>query len=173
MNKDEKVRIHRPEEIDKISDIVHDCLFDLDDVKFNADQSCVRIKFRLPDPGKTRVRKLFWILKEVEMPTVECFLNIHHVVEYLIDDPVKIGTYCLIDLEYNDSHKRVSVICAQPLKIDVTVTAFEISVEVTDQVVEVRKFKSVFTDYSFRGLGSFWLGSYDNAWKRGLQNCYW
>lgn len=144
MQAGERVRVNRPHEIDKISDIIHDCLFDLDDVKFNAKESCLSIKFRLPDPAQGRVRRLFWILKEVEIPTVECFLNIRHVEKYVIDDPVNIGTYCLIDLEYNDSHRRVSVICAQPLKIQATVRVFEISVEATDQVVEVRKFKSVF-----------------------------
>lgn len=136
--------IKRPEDIDQISDMIHDCLFDLDDVKLDDEQSCLRIKFRRPDPSKARVHKGIWLLKEVELPIVQCFLNIHQVEACSINDPVRIGTYMLIDLEYNQNNKQLSIISAQPLEIEVTVKAFEISVEETDEIVQVKKFKSVF-----------------------------
>jgi len=139
-----RTHIDRPDEIDKISDFIHDCLFDLDDVKFDAGQSCFRIKFRRPDPAKAQVRHGFWILKDVELPIVECFLSIHQVEDFSINDPVQIGTYCFTDLEYNGTNGTLSIISAQPLEIKVKVKAFEISVEVTDRIVEVKRFKSIF-----------------------------
>jgi hypothetical protein len=57
---------------------------------------------------------------------------------------VHIGTYTLIDLEYNQNNKHLSIISAQPLEIEVTVKAFDISIEETDEVVEIKKFKSIF-----------------------------
>jgi len=139
-----RTHIDRPDKIDEISDLIHDCLFDLDDVKFDAEQSCLRIKFRRPDPNKAKVGGGFWILKNVELPVVQCFLNIHQVEDFSISDPVRIGTYMLTDLEYNGGDRTLSIISAQPLEIQVTVKAFEISVEETDEIVEVKKFKSVF-----------------------------
>lgn len=136
--------INRPNEIDKISDLIHDCLFALDDVKFDEEQSRLRIKFRRPDPNKVKVGGGFWIVKNVELPIVQCILNIHQVEDFSIDGPVRIGTYMLIDLEYNESNRILSIICAQPLEIKLTVSAFEISVEETDEIVQVKKFKSLF-----------------------------
>lgn len=138
------IHINWPDKIDKISDFIHDCVFDLDDVKFDEEQSCLRIKFRRPDPDRVKVGTGFWILKNVELPIVQRFLNIHQVEDFSIIDPVRIGTYMLIDLEYNGSNRTLSIICAQPLEIKVTVRAFEVSVEETDEIVEVKKFKSLF-----------------------------
>jgi hypothetical protein len=136
--------IDRPDEIDKISDLIHDCLFDLDNVKFDAEQSCLNIEFRRPDPDKVKVVGGFWILKNVELPIVQSFLNIHQVADVSINDPVRIGTYMLTDLEYSERDRTLSIICAQPLEIKVKVKALEISVEETDEIVEVKKFRSIF-----------------------------
>lgn len=138
------IHINRPDEIDKVSDFIHDCVFDLDDVKFDEEQSCLRINFRRPDPDRVKVSGGFWILKNVELPIVQCFLNIHQVEDFSINDPVRIGTYMLTELEYTTSDRTLSIICAQPLEIKVTVKTFELSVEETDEIIEVKKFRSIF-----------------------------
>lgn len=139
-----RIRIDRPYEIDTISDFIHDCLFDLDDVKFDAQQSCLRIKFRRPEPAKVRTQQEFWVLKRVELPIVECFLNVHEIADYSVNDSAQIGTYSLVDLKYNETDKTVSIVSAQTLEIKATVKTFEISVEETDEILEVKKFRSVF-----------------------------
>ena len=139
-----RIHIDQPDEIEKVSDFIHDCLFDLEDVKFDAEQSCVRIAFRRPEPAKARTHQEFWLLKKVELPIVVCFLNINQVEHFSVKDPVQIGTYCLVDIKYNESDKTVSIISAQPIEIVASVRTLEISVEETDEIIEIKKFRSVF-----------------------------
>jgi hypothetical protein len=69
-------------------------------------------------------------------PAIECFLRIFHVKSYRINDTQKVGTYDFNVLKYDPREKCIVVLTGIPIDIRVCVEQFEVSVEVTDNVLE-------------------------------------
>jgi hypothetical protein len=127
-----------------ILDLIHDCQFDVEDFLFDPTKSVLKIKFAREDTDRLRVLNKKWLFKRIEVPTVECFLEFHHVMTYTVKDTVHIGTHIFTDLEYDPIQKRITIVTSAPTDIIITVERFEISVVITDTVIKKKIKTSIF-----------------------------
>lgn len=139
-----RTTIKDPDQIPAVLDVIHDCWFNIDDILFNPETSVLSIKFKREMTNRSRVIKKLWVLKKIEMPLVECFLKFHHVKSYTIKDTEQVGFYNFTDLEYEPETRLLSIITGVPINIEIVVENFEICVEVTDTITEMKTTTSIF-----------------------------
>jgi hypothetical protein len=140
-----KTTIHDPHELPAIVHLIHDCWFDIADVVFHPRQSTLSIRYKRPLRDKVRVvRRRLFALKWTEIPFVECFLEIRHVVESRIEDEQHIRRYDLNTITYETESSVVRVNTGIPTTIVAKVSRFEVSVEETDNVVEIETRRTIF-----------------------------
>jgi hypothetical protein len=136
--------VNDPDRIEDIDDVIHDCFFDVDGISFEPATSVLSIRFRREALDKSRVLKRGWLLKKWEIPVAECLLKFNHVESYKIEDTEQVGRYNLMDLEYDPQRRRILVNTGVPIHIEIFVAKFEIEVEETDKIVEVRTIRTPF-----------------------------
>ena len=83
-------------------------------------------------------------MKKLEVPLVQCFLNIFHVESYEIDDTERVGSYDFTSLEYNSDLRCISIITGTPIGIEIKVRDFEVSVVETTKSKGVKIVKLIF-----------------------------
>ncbi len=129
------LRITHPSELDAVNDIIHDCYFDIADIVFDSSAASLSFKFRkLVTRGKHGWKDFFSTSRM--LPATECFLRFAGVESYQVNDTQKVGTYDLNVLEYNPKEGCVKVLTGIPIEVKVQVTRFDVSVEVTDNLIE-------------------------------------
>lgn len=143
--RDKKISIQDPRQIPVILDLIHDCWFDVDDIICDRETSILSIKFKREMGDRRRVLKNFWLVKKLEVPLIECFLKFYHVKSYRIRDTEHVGIYDFNELKYDHHLKRIDIITGVPIDIKIYVEMFEISVEETDKVVDVKTVTSIFS----------------------------
>ena len=136
--------VKKPEDLPAIIDLIHDCWFDIVDVVFHPRQSLLSIRYKRPLPEKARIIRRLLFLKWIEVPLVECFLEVSHVIESHVEDEQGIRLYDLNTINYDSSSNTVRVDTGIPTTITMKVTQFEISIEETDNVVEIQTKRAVF-----------------------------
>lgn len=131
------ISIKHPNQIPLIRDVIHDAWFDVSNIEFDSNTSAVSIEFERELKDKSTVVEKNWMMERIEVPLVQCFLNIFHVESYKIDDTERVGSYDFTTLEYNSDLKCISIITGTPIGIEIKVRDFEVS------VVEISKSKGV------------------------------
>ena len=130
------IKIRDPSDLIKAVDIIHDCWFDKEDVSFNEESSILSIKFEKENLEKKEVVRKILFFKKNRIPTIECYLNIHHVKSYDILDTENVGKYDFNELKYNPSFGKIVITTGIPLGFEITVDKFEVSIEETDKIIE-------------------------------------
>jgi hypothetical protein len=129
------LKITDPHDLDAVHDIIHDCYFDVGDIALDSSASVLSFRFRrLVTRGRHGWKDFFSTSRM--SPAIECFLRIFHVKSYRINDTQKVGTYDFNVLKYDPREKCIVVLTGIPIDIRVCVEQFEVSVEVTDNVLE-------------------------------------
>jgi len=136
--------IQDPKDLPAIVDLIHDCWFDIADVVFHPRQSLLSIRYKRPVREKAQVLRRLLLWKWIEVPLVECFLEINHVIESRVEDQQGIRLYDFNTISYDSSSNTVRVNTGIPTTITMKVTQFEISIEETDNVVEIETKRTVF-----------------------------
>ena len=131
------ISIKDPNQIPSICDLIHDSWFEVSDIEFDSNTSVLYIEFERQLKDKSTVVEKKWFVEKIEVPLVQCFLNIHHVESYKIDDTERVGKYDFTTLEYNSDLRCISIITGTPIGIEIRVRDFEVS------VVETGKSKGV------------------------------
>ncbi|OGR84036.1 MAG: hypothetical protein A2901_03540 [Elusimicrobia bacterium RIFCSPLOWO2_01_FULL_54_10] len=119
-----------------ITDAIHDCWFDKEDIVFHKDSSILEIKFDREVPENRKILKNFLLLKEVQIPVIECILRIYHIKTCQITDTEKVGRYDFNKLEYDPNRSQICVRTGVPIDIKVTVNGLRIAVEETGRKLE-------------------------------------
>ena len=137
-------KIAKVNELPHITDLIHDCWFDVDEIVFDHQTSVLSIRFEkeLPESIQT-LRKILFIKKKT-IPIAEYFLKIHHVQDYKIDDQNQIGKYDFNKLEYMQEKQIIIINTGVPIGIEIKVGSFEVSVEKSGKILKERKFLSIF-----------------------------
>lgn len=78
------------------------------------------------------------------MPLVECFLEINHVIESRVEDQQGIRRYDLNTITYDSRSNTIRVNTGIPTTITMKVNQFELSIEETDNVVEIETRRAIF-----------------------------
>lgn len=136
--------IQDPKDLPAIVDLIHDCWFDIADVVFHPRQSLLSIRYKRPVREKAQVLRRFLLWKWIAVPLVECFLEINHVIESRVEDQQGIRLYDFNTISYDSSSNTIRVDTGIPTTITMQVTQFEISIEETDNVVEIETKRAVF-----------------------------
>jgi hypothetical protein len=138
------ISIKHPNQIPLICDVIHDAWFDVSNIEFDSNTSVLSIEFERMLKDKGTVVEKNWIMKKIEVPLVQCFLNIFHVESYKIDDTERVGFYDFTTLEYNSVLRCISIITATPIGIEIRVRDFEVSVVETTKSKGVKTMKLIF-----------------------------
>ena len=96
------LKVTNPQEIGKLISLIHDEYFDVNDIKYHREQGIVEIPYRRifhKGPRRTVCNWLFYIVQEVDV--IRAKMLIHHVEEFKVNDPDKIGTYSFNDVDYD------------------------------------------------------------------------
>ena len=119
-----------------ITDLIHDCWFDKDTILHDSANSILIIRYKKQVAEWKEVVRKIWFLKKVNIPIAECFLKIHGVDSYSVEDEANIGTYDFNEIKYSPQSKLITITSGFPIKINVYVERFEIVVEETDNIIE-------------------------------------
>ena len=138
------ISIKHPNQIPIIDDVIHDAWFDVSNIAFDSNTSVLSIEFDLELKDESTVVEKNWMMKKLEVPLVQCFLNIFHVESYEIDDTERVGSYDFTSLEYNSDLRCISIITGTPIGIEIKVRDFEVSVVETTKSKGVKIVKLIF-----------------------------
>ena len=138
------VSIADPKKLDVILKQVHDCWFDVENIRFDSKTKLLTIKFLKENLDDARVLSDWWLIRKISIPAFECILQISHVNKYRIEDTEKVGEYDLNTINYDLTSKQFLIECGIPLKIFIDVDDFEVSFEPTKTVVNWRSTCSIF-----------------------------
>jgi hypothetical protein len=130
------VTINDPAQIPTVLDYIHDCWFDVEEIVFQRDTSVFSIRFKREMSDMSRIVEKGLLSKKLCVPLVECFLKIHHASNYRVNDTEHVGLYDFNELEYDPNLRRINITTGVPIEIRVGVERFEVSVEITDKVVD-------------------------------------
>ncbi len=136
--------VREPKDLPAIIDLIHDCWFDIADVVFHPRQSLLSIRYKRPQLEKARILRRVLLLKWIEVPLVECFLEVSHVIESQVEDRQGIRLYDFNTVAYDSHSNTVRVETGIPTTITMQVSELELAVEETDNVVELETRRAIF-----------------------------
>ncbi len=125
------LHIDSPQFIEAINDIIHDCWFNTEDITFDASASRLDVPFEWQHP-ETDARYAFR-KTGVTTPPVRSFLRIDHVLKYLLQESENIGRYDFDRLRYDSVRGQITVLTNIPLRFEIHVAAFEVTIEIPSQ----------------------------------------
>lgn len=134
--------VRNPNDLDKLTSFVHDAWFDIDSILFDEEHSIVEIPF---------VREVFElnkilsgvVFKKMRLPTFRHVLRINHVEEYRIEDTEKIGSYDMIDVEFDSTLRCVKIVTGVPLKFELMVRRLKVALLRGSQPISYRTIRSL------------------------------
>lgn len=138
------ISINHPNQIPIIDGVIHDEWFDVSNIEFDSNTSVLSIEFERELKDQGTVVEKNWMMKKIEVPLVQCFLNIFHVESYKIDDTERVGSYDFTALEYNSDLRCISIITGITIGIEIKVRDFEVSVVETTKSKGVKIVKLIF-----------------------------
>jgi hypothetical protein len=133
----EIILARRPEDLDTVIHVLHDCWFDKDEIRFDPATAILTFRFTKPGTRKPAGRRRL-LLKRIEVPYFESFLRIHRVQSWTVEDTEQVGIYDFNEIRFDSETKRIEITTGVPLSIVVQVEHLELEVEVTQTVVAVR-----------------------------------
>ena len=124
----QEMSISKANDLDKIIHFIHDCWFDLSEIRFDSK------KGRLTIPYKKEIcadrpsgwRKFF---RRVATRIETWNLVVDHVIRYNVVDTEKIGSYDFDRIFYDPKTRTVKITTGIPLGFTVVVTDFSMCVE--------------------------------------------
>jgi hypothetical protein len=132
-----EIKICKPEELEKINDLLHDCWFDID--KISVDNNTFKLNFTCCLETRKRILKNYLFIKQFEIPEVEGILEIHEVKSYEIIDTEKVKNYDINELVFNPEINSISILTGIPLTIRIDVLSLKVSVAITDEIISTKK----------------------------------
>ena len=78
-------------------------------------------------------------LGRVRIPRFYCYLNVFHVLRYVIDDSEKIGNYDFESLLFDKDLNQITILTNIPLRFEIFVEKFEVSLYCDEQPFNYRK----------------------------------
>jgi len=119
-----------------ITGLVHDCYFDVDKIEFDEIKGELRIPFDYGADKEARVLRRIWFLSKAETPFLEALLTIHKVKNWALNDTEGIGSYDFNELTFDEKSQTVTVKSNVPLGLSAEVENLQVSVSISDSVVD-------------------------------------
>jgi len=131
----ELIRVSNKTELNKILDFVHDRFFDLSNITFDKTEGVVTIPLTVILDEKVEQKKTF-MMKRWKYPVVASNLIIKNVISIDVDDKDQIDQGCINDFTCTDS--EIVINNSVPVIIRMCVSSFEMILEITDHVQEMK-----------------------------------
>ena len=128
--------INHPRHLGSVHDLIHDWMFDSEEIRLDPESSTLSIPFQRGDEEREEVIPGLWGRRRKRPSMVQSYLRIHQAEDYSIRDTEHIRFYDFNILEYHAETRSLRILTGIPIEIQVKAKGFEISVEVTDQIVE-------------------------------------
>lgn len=129
------IQVSNESELNKILDFVHDRIFDLSDIIFDEVEGVVTIPLTIIRDEKVEQKKTF-IMKRWKYPVVASNLIVKNVISIDVDDKDQIGQGCINNFTCTDS--EIIINNSVPVIIRMNVSSFEMILEITDRVQEMK-----------------------------------
>lgn len=129
------IRASNESELNKILDFVHDRIFDLSDIIFDEVEGVVTIPLTIILDEKVEQKKTL-IVKRWKCPVVAANLIVKNVISIDVDDKDQIGQGCINNFTCTDS--EIIINNSVPVIIRMNVSSFEMIMEITDHVQEMK-----------------------------------
>lgn len=131
-------------QLDAVTDAIHDCEFELSDVKFDDAAGVLEFGFKNTDSDEARYIKGSF-LKQYEEPMYSYRLFVRSVRTVSMKDAAQIGTYPLEYIEFDE--ERSSLLLQTNILDDFTLTVDKIDILVVRESAEpvgMREYRSIF-----------------------------
>jgi hypothetical protein len=122
------------EQLDAVTRLVHDRWFELSRVDFDVDRRWLVVPFETTGSHGRSVRRHGLLWREV-VPLYRASLTIKHVHRFQFIDEAGIDRYDLNEIIFFEATHEVVITSGFPTEIRATVGRLEVSVVVTDDVV--------------------------------------
>ncbi|MFA5162850.1 MAG: hypothetical protein WC421_11490 [Elusimicrobiales bacterium] len=136
-----KLQFINLDEIQKLTDIIHDMWFNTDWIIFNQAESILTIPFGEVQYSKARMVANYVLLRKYTAVVAKSCLRVHNVKHYELFDRSKIGTYDFNDIKYLNGH--ITITTCEDLTIDVASDEFMIEIERTDEIIGEYQFRLI------------------------------
>ena len=108
------LKVTNPKEIGKLTSLIHDEYFEVNDVKYRLEQGTVEIPYhRIFHNGPRRTVRDWLFYKVQEVDVIRSKMLIHHVEEFTVDDPDKVqitrGTLAFSGVVYDPGNSTLWV----------------------------------------------------------------
>ncbi len=123
-----------------VTNFIHDCWFERDDILFSSDPALVTIPF-----SKARFESESLLSKSLVV-YYRCFLRILHARSLTIEDQEEVGSYDFDKIVFKPSQHLILITSGIPIKIKVLVEALEVVVETTDEILAKREERRLVSD---------------------------
>ena len=114
--------------LDAVSDLVHDCWFEPDDITVNQDSHIIEIPYEREvfDDGEIVENGL---IRTYRVPIYRCFMVISDVLETSIVDDLRVGRYDFVEIETDATGTVLEIRTGVPLQFRIKVASINITVE--------------------------------------------
>lgn len=119
VKKMKKVTIYKPDELNQINNLIHNCFFDIDRITV-ANNTFLLYFTRYSESRKKPVKRWF-LFKQYETPGLDCILAIHKVKSYSIKDTQKVQFYDLNELAFDQATNMILIRTGIPLSIEIEI----------------------------------------------------
>jgi hypothetical protein len=134
----ERLSFTEPSRIPEVVEIIHDAWFDADQIRFDRTKEELVIPFRCRSRERKKGNSV-WSFQRGTARIVQCYLRIHHVQAYQIVDENRVGLYDFDELRYDAKSGRVVITTGVPIRLEIIVQSFGLTVEITEQPVSGTK----------------------------------
>ncbi|MFC1736160.1 hypothetical protein ACFL1X_08585 [Candidatus Hydrogenedentota bacterium] len=118
------------EEFDQLLGLIHDENFELDQVRYDANQELVEIPYRrIFHEGPSRTIKNRWIYRVVEIDVLRNILRVRNVKNLEIVDKARIGCYSFNYLKYGETTGELVFECCEPCQLRLMVSDIDMENE--------------------------------------------
>jgi len=111
---------------------------------YERDKAILRIPYKKEATAGSIFAKRVFFFRLITTPIVRCFLNVYNVTEYYAEDQQRVDEYDFNEIKYDAKEGSIIVLTGIPTAIKISVTAFHISIDETDDVVGSTKKLTVF-----------------------------
>lgn len=119
----------------KVTDLIHDHWFCVDDVVFDERRRVLSIKFQRASLEGEVVAKYLLLLRRRRFPVTEWYLRLGRVNGYRLEDSQAIQRYDFNEVKYDRERRIVTILTGIPMVFELTVEELDLTLEETDVTV--------------------------------------
>lgn len=135
------IRAKSPGEFPRLLDYIHDRKFQLDDLRYEEETQRLCIPLTVICQETLGPSERSWLLLRRRYPVSRAELIVEHVEEHVVVDQAQIGAADVNEI--SSSEDEVVITCGVPVTIRARVSALDVRLEISDDVVGEKSYYSL------------------------------